>query len=77
MRAADQQFGDASHRVAHIGEEFVFGTHSAAMLARVVRMSLDPVRLNVFGVELQDLRALVIDPGDGVECCHVDLSSRR
>ena len=40
------------------------------MLAGVVAVGLDAVGLHMFGVELQHLGVLVIDPGDGVEGGH-------
>ena len=70
VRPADQHLGNAGHRVAHRREEFVFAAHLAAMLAGVVGVRLDLVGLHVFGIELKDLGALVVDPGDGVECGH-------
>ena len=50
-----------------MAEELVLGAHGAAMLARVVGVRLDALRLHVLGVELQHLGGLVVDVDDGVE----------
>ena len=71
FRAHHQHFGDAGQRVADLGLVLMLGAHAAAMLARVMRMRLDLLRLDVLGVELQDLRALVVDPGHGAIRGHV------
>ena len=50
VRADHQNIGDSGQRVAHVGEEFVFGSNLATMLAGEVLMRLDALRLHVFSV---------------------------
>ena len=63
--ADHQDIGDAGQRVANVGEEFVFGSNLAAVLASDVFMRLDALDLHVLGVELQHLGFVVIDEDHG------------
>jgi len=65
--AGDEHFGDPRHRIAYLAEEFMLAANTAAMLARVVDMCPDLLRDDLRSVELEDLRRVVIDPGDGME----------
>ena len=65
VRADHQDIGDAGQRVANVGEEFVFGSNLAAVLASDVFMRLDALDLHVPGVELQDLGFVMIDEDHG------------
>ena len=68
--ADDQHFLHAGQGVGDVAVELVLGAHGAAMLGGVVRVRFDLLGLYMLGIELQHLRALVVDADDGVEGCH-------
>ena len=61
MRADHQHVGDAGQRVAHLGEEFVFGANCASVLSGGVNVRRDSYGVDVLGIEMQDLGRVVID----------------
>ena len=71
FRAGDQHLGDVVQRVAHMAEELMLAAHLAAVLLCVVVVRLDLLCLHMFGVELQDLRLVVVNQDNGVEQSHL------
>jgi hypothetical protein len=57
----DEHLGDAGKRLADLSEKLMLGAHAAAVLARVMSVSLDLLGLNMVRVELQELRGVVVN----------------
>ena len=72
VRAGREDLGHAGQRRADLAEELVLGPHRAAVLASVVRVRGNLVGLDVLGIELQDLRVVMVDPNHGVRERHED-----
>ena len=60
MRTGHQDLGDSVERIAYFSEELVLSPDGAAMLGSMVRMRADFLRLDMLGVELQDLSGLMV-----------------
>jgi hypothetical protein len=71
VRAGHEDLGDAVERIANLSEELVLSPYCTAVLRGVVGMRTDLLLQYLVGVELQDLRGLVIGPDHGVEKAHV------
>ena len=65
MRPDHQDIGDSAQRVAHVGEEFVFGPNLAAVLTSEVLMRLDALGLHVFGVDPEHLGFVMVNMDHG------------
>ena len=70
VRTSHHDLANTSQLVANLAEEFVLGTHAAAMLSGVVVVRLHLANLHLFGVELQNFGVVVVDPDHGVEQGH-------
>lgn len=66
-RAGHQQLVDAGQRFADLGEERVLAARLAVVVSRVVDVRYDLLGQHVGRIERQDLRAVVINPGDGMK----------
>ena len=69
-RAGYEHCFDTIKSAADVAEELVLSAHFAVMLARVVTVSADLLRLNVCCIELQHLGCLVVGPYDRVCDAH-------
>ena len=67
VRAGNQHLRNAVERIANLAEELVLCAHSAAMLSGVMCVGRDLVGYHLLGVELQDLRRLVVSPDHSME----------
>lgn len=61
VRSEHEHVGESRQRVTHFAEEFVFGTDRASVLSGGMHVRFDSLDRCVLGVELKDLRFVVID----------------